>query len=183
MFVCGAVLMLVAGCGKGAVSPGAGGAASSTSPTQSAIVILSPSSPPSGPPSPSPSPSASLSPAIPFFETPEAAGLYLADIWNAKDDAALHHITNDDSRASLADMRTFAKDLKLDSCSKNADKTYTCVFSHGFLPGKSDPGSVPTSSTHDGPAATGDPHHGHTALKGVAVSKTGWYFNVFLYCG
>jgi hypothetical protein len=181
MLVCGAVLVLVAGCGKGAVSPGAGGAASSTSPTQSAIVILSPSSPPSGPPSPSPS--ASLSSAIPFFETPKAAGLYLADIWNAKADAALHHITNDDSRAALADMRTFAKDLKLDSCSKNADKTYTCVFSHGFLPGKSDPGSVPTSSTHDGPAAKGDPHHGHTALKAVAVSKTGWYFNVFLYCG
>jgi hypothetical protein len=171
----------VAGCGNGAAGPSAGGPGSSTPPATAGSA--SPSVTPSASTSTSPSPSVSASPAIPFFKTPQDAGRYLAEKWNAKDDAALHHITNDESRASLADMRTFAKDLKLDSCSKNADKTYTCVFSHGFLPGKSDPGSVPTSSTHDGPAATGDPHHGHTALKGVAVSKTGWYFNVFLYCG
>ena len=125
----------------------------------------------------------SASTTIPFFKTPEDAGRYLADKWNAKDDVSLHHITNADSRASLADMRTFASNLKLSKCSKNPGGTYTCEFTHEFLPGKSEPGSVPTDAKHDGPAAKSSPHHGKTALKGVAVSKTGWYFNVFLYCG
>jgi len=120
---------------------------------------------------------------LPHFATPQEAGRYLADKWNAKDAAALHHITNGDSRSALDDMRTFATNLKLDKCTKNDDGTYTCEFTHGFLPGKTDPDSVPTDASHDGPAAKSDPHHGHTALKAVAVTKTGWYFNVFLYCG
>lgn len=178
MVVCGVVLVLVAGCGKSAASPSAGGTTAKPATTSATSGgSLSPTA------SHSPSPSVSPSSAVPFFKTPQDAARYLADKWNAKDDVSLHHITNPESRASLTDMRTFATDLKLDSCTKNSNGTYTCVFTHAFLPGKSEPGSVPTSSKHDGPAAASDPHHGKTALKGVAVSKTGWYFNVFLYCG
>ena len=179
MAVGGALLVLVAGCGKSA-SPNAGESKTST-PTTTATSGVSKSPTPS--PTTSPSPSVSASPAIPFFKTPEDAGRYLADKWNAKDDVSLHHITNTDSRASLADMRTFATNLKLSKCTKNPGGTYTCEFTHDFLPGKSEPGSVPTDAKHDGPAAKTSAHHGKTALKGVAVSKTGFYFNVFLYCG
>lgn len=178
-----AVLALVAGCGSGA-TPDAG--ATSTIARSSAAVSSSPSPSPSPSRSPSPSskkPTAAVSPALPHFATPQEAGRYLAEKWNAKDAAAMHHITNGDSRAALDDMRSFATRLTLDMCTKNDDHTFTCEFTHGFLPGKSDPDSVPTDATHDGPAATSDPHHGRTALKAVAVAKTGWYFNVFLYCG
>ena len=177
--VCGALLLVVAGCGKSAPTKAGDSKTptSTTTPTSGVSTSATPSV------SPSPSPSVSASAAIPFFKTPEDAGRFLADKWNAKDDVSLHHITNADSRASLADMRTFASNLRLSKCFKNPGGTYTCEFTHDFLLGKSEPGSVPTDAKHDGPAATTSPHHGKTALKGVAVSKTGWYFNVFLYCG
>ena len=175
--VLAATLLLVAACSNGAV--GAGASSSSASPA-SATATRTPSPTASSSSAPA---STSAAPGLPHFASPAEAGTYLAEKWNAKDDTDLHHITNDASRSSLADMRTFATNLKLDTCTKNADLTYTCVFTHGFLPGKSDPDAVPTTGGHDGPAATGDPHHGRTALKAVAVSRTGWYFNAFLYCG
>ncbi|MCU1676779.1 MAG: hypothetical protein JWM93_1537 [Frankiales bacterium] len=180
------VLAFVAACGNGAVPGSAGSSPTTASASASASRTSTAPSTTLNTTKLNTTTAASMtsSTGLPRFATPQEAGRYLAQKWNAKDDAALHHITNDESRFALADMSTFAsRDLTLDQCTKNDDLTYTCEFTHGFLPGKDQPGSVPTEDGHDGPAATDDPHHGRTALKAVAVDRTGWYFNVFLYCG
>jgi hypothetical protein len=170
---CAALLLSLTACGSAhGPSPGAQSSSPARSPSASTTTTITPTSS---------KPTATAS-ALPYFATPSEAARYLAAKWNAKDDAALHHITNDESRAELANMRAFAaSDLSLDKCTKNTDLTYTCEFTHGFQPGKSDPDSVPAGQ--EGPAKKTDPHHGRTALKAVAVTRTGWYFNVFLYCG
>jgi hypothetical protein len=166
-----ALLVAVTACGAGGATPASTPTTTSAAPSVSSTQPLTVTT--------APTPSAS---ALPHFATPSEAARYLAAKWNANDDAALHHITNDDSRAQLANMHTFAaNDLTLDKCTKNPDLTYTCEFTHGFQPGKSDPDAVPAGTS--GPAKKTDPHHGRTALKAVAVTRTGWYFNVFLYCG
>jgi hypothetical protein len=181
-----AVLTAVSGCGDDSVTTASGTASTAAS----AVPGLSPTAEPV--PSPAePSPTTEGLPApsptsdgLPHFASPQEAATYLATTWNAGDDEALHHITNDDSRAQLADMRTFADDLRLETCTKDPDGAYTCTFDHGFLPGKEHEHVDDDAEPGDeGPAPADDPHHGKAGLRAVAVDRTGWYFNVFLYCG
>jgi hypothetical protein len=109
----------------------------------------------------------SAPPATPHFDTPQAAMIYLASAWNARDAAALGHVTTPAARVQLDAMRSGAVNLRLDHCDRQIAGDYLCYFKHDFPTGKL-----------SGPAGAG------AAIFLVAPAlRPGWYMTVLETCG
>lgn len=153
VLLCLLAAVLAAGCGSSTDSGGRSLAA--TSPTSS------------------PSPT---KPAVPYFDSPEAAMRYLASAWNRQDLVALKHVTNPIARELLEVMRHEAVDLRLDHCTANDDrKDYDCTFTHGFPAGY---------TGHDHRAGYAESDKPGTAVFVVGpADRSGWYMTVLVSCG
>jgi len=97
-----------------------------------------------------------------MFRTPQGAMRYLARAYNSHDDVSLRHVTTADARHHLGEMRSFANDLRLTGCTRNADGSHLCTFSHGYVKAKG---------------------RGEATLLVAPALKPGWYATVVEGCG
>jgi hypothetical protein len=112
-------------------------------------------------------PRPSTKPAVPHFDTPQAAMTYLAAAWNARDAVALGHVTNPGARAELDAMHSEAVNLRLDHCDPRPQGDYMCYFHHDY------PSRTSSASASGGLAVF---------LVGPALNP-GWYMTVVQSCG
>jgi hypothetical protein len=118
-------------------------------------------------PSTAPTPTASAkAPARPHFDTPEAAMRSMAAAFNRHDLTALRWVTTPESRQELFDMWPQQVHLRLSSCEREIDGTYTCSF------------------PHDPPKGMKVPPGGVVATMVVAPADLpGWYLGGIVTCG
>ncbi len=102
----------------------------------------------------------------PLFDSPEAAMRFMAAAFDRRDATALRAVTTPESRRELFDMWPKQVHLRLSSCQRESDGTYTCLFPHDPPPGmKVPPGGVVATMTV-APAA-----------------RPGWYLSGIITCG
>jgi hypothetical protein len=120
---------------------------------------------PATPTTPVPTPSTRPSAPAPHFDSPEAAMRYLAAAYDRGDLAGLRPVTTPASRDALWEMRSEAVNLRLTSCDRNPNGSYTCQF------------------THDYPKSLHMQGHGASTMVASPAARPGWYMSELLDCG
>jgi hypothetical protein len=99
------------------------------------------------------------------FRTPSAAMRYLASAYNRGDITALKKVTTPQARSALLEMRPFATNLRLESCSTSAYGHTICEFTHAL------------------PSAPKGAAQGHAEFAVAPADRHGWYMSVMETCG
>jgi hypothetical protein len=96
------------------------------------------------------------------WRTPEAAMRHLVRAYNAKDAEALKDVTTPQARFMLNEMRSWAPDLRLVSCTDTKAGSFDCSFTHAYAKAKG---------------------RGTAVLRVNPARKQGWYATIVVDCG